>query len=426
MIKATLPLSLLLLLATPVFAQAPPPGDDDAIREGVKRQADYITLHQKLEQARTAVARHDYQTAANLYDAAWELIVQLGPYIQVRGEAQETKSGLGFVRLALAEESQKHHRYREAKVHVDDVLRVDPQNPDALQFRVENDKLLAEAAPYLPSPAAEDRAKEIILERGTNVTRLRDATLMFEMGQLEEAEMIFKQVVREEPDNRAANYYLNLIKDTHYRRTLNGKDLVTRDAMLEIQKDWLTPPSRDLPIPNPYARTNLIWTSASPSRGKQVIMSKLDRIRMDNVKYEGLPLSEVIINLNDEAKKRDPERRGINFIINPNSDVGGAVVGPGAAGAIDPATGLPIPAAAPAEAVDVGATSIKILPPLNDVRMADVLDAIVKVADKRIKYSIEDYAVVFSLKGPEQVPLFTRVIRVDPNTFEQGLYVSGR
>jgi general secretion pathway protein D len=82
---------------------------------------------------------------------------------------------------------------------------------------------------------------------------------------------------------------------------------------------------------------------------------------------------------------------------------------------------LPIPAAAPAEAVDVGATSIKILPPLNDVRMADVLDAIVKVADKRIKYSIEDYAVVFSLKGAEAVPLFTRVIKVDPNTFEQGL-----
>src|SRR5690349_18042132 len=182
MIKATLPLSLLLLLATPVFSQAPPPGEDDAIREGVIRQHNYITLHQKLEQARAAVARHDYPTAASLYDAAWELIVQLGPYIQVRGEAQEAKSGLAFVRLSLAEESQKHHRYREAKTHVDDVLRVDPQNPGALQFRVENDKLLAEAAPYLPSPAAEDRVHELILERGTNVTRLRDATLMFEMG----------------------------------------------------------------------------------------------------------------------------------------------------------------------------------------------------------------------------------------------------
>jgi general secretion pathway protein D len=416
MIKATLPLGLLLLLATPLFAQAPP-GSDDAVREAVKRQADFITLHQKLEQAQVAEARHDYQAAANLYDAAWELVVQLGPFIQVRNEAATAKAGLGAVRLVLAQEAQRHHRYREAKVHIDDVLRVDPQNPAALQLRVENDKLIAEALPYMPSPQAEDRAQELIRQRGTNVTRTRDATLMFEMGQLDEAEVIFKSVVVEEPDNRAANYYLNMIKDRRYGRVLNEKERVTRGAIADIEKEWLTPASRDLPIPNPYARTNLIWTS----RGKQVIMNKLDRIRMDNVKYEGLPLSEVIINLNDESKKRDPERRGINFIVNPNSDLGGAALTTGAPGAIDPATGLPIPAAAPAEAVDVGATSVKLLPPLNDVRMADVLDAIVKVADKKIKYTIEDYAVVFSLKGAEAIPLFTRVIRVDPNTFEQGL-----
>ena len=106
MIKATLPLGLLLLLATPVFAQAPPTGEKEAIDEGVRRQAAYSTLHQKLEQARVATDRHDYLTAANLYDAAWELIVQIGPYIQVRAEAQETKAGLGAVRMALADEAQ--------------------------------------------------------------------------------------------------------------------------------------------------------------------------------------------------------------------------------------------------------------------------------------------------------------------------------
>src|SRR5262252_4244768 len=156
MIKATLPLGLLLLLATPVFAQAPP-GSEDAVREAVKRQADYITLHQKLEQAQVAEARHDYQAAANLYDAAWELIVQLGPYYQMRGEAAQAKAGLGAVRMVLAQEAQRHHRYREAKVHIDDILRVDPQNPAALQLRIENDKLIAESLPYVPSQEAENR-----------------------------------------------------------------------------------------------------------------------------------------------------------------------------------------------------------------------------------------------------------------------------
>jgi general secretion pathway protein D len=69
----------------------------------------------------------------------------------------------------------------------------------------------------------------------------------------------------------------------------------------------------------------------------------------------------------------------------------------------------------------MGAISIKINPPLTDIRLADVLDAIVKVADRPIKYSIEDYAIIFSLKGRETIPLYVRTFKVDPNTFYQGL-----
>jgi hypothetical protein len=89
-----------------------------------------------------------------------------------------------------------------------------------------------------------------------------------------------------------------------------------------------------------------------------------------------------------------------------------------------PDHGLPI-ATAPAEAVDLGSIAIKVDPPLTDVRMADVLNAIVTVAETPIKYSIEDYAVVFSLKGAETTPLFTRTFKVNPNTFYQGLEAVG-
>jgi Mg-chelatase subunit ChlD len=144
-------------------------------------------------------------------------------------------------------------------------------------------------------------------------------------------------------------------------------------------------------VPNPYARTNLIWTSS----GREIISRKLDKIMVNSLKYEGLPLSEVIRNLNEEAKKRDPEKRGINFILNPDqiskSDTS-KVLSP-----IDPATGLPM--VSPTEAVDLGAARVKIVPELRDVRLEDVLDAIVKTSDRPIKYSIEDYAVVFSRAG---------------------------
>ena len=113
------------------------------------------------------------------------------------------------------------------------------------------------------------------------------------------------------------------------------------------------------------------------------------------MKYDGLPLGEVIINLNDEAKKRDPEKRGINFLVSQNVDTGGPQPPPPSRLVRTASRSRP----APAEQVDMSAIAIKINPPLTDIRLADVLDAIVKVADRPIKYSIEDYAIVFSLQS---------------------------
>ena len=95
----------------------------------------------------------------------------------------------------------------------------------------------------------------------------------------------------------------------------------------------------------------------------------------------------------------------------------------GGAPQIDPTTGLPISTTPTAggESVDVNSVIIRINPPLTDVRLADVLDAIVQVADHPIKYSIEDYAVVFSAMGPQSPQLYSRTFKIDPNTFVQGL-----
>jgi hypothetical protein len=154
--------------------------------------------------------------------------------------------------------------------------------------------------------------------------------------------------------------------------------------------------------------------------GREVIMNKLERIRLDTVRYDGLPLGEVVIHLRDEARKRDPEKKGINFLINQNLDPGEATAPP--APMLGP-DGTPLPPA-PVEAVDVGATAIKINPPLNDVRLVDVLEAVVKVADHPIKYSVEDYGVVFSPRGSapahkQKTPTASSGLQVISNKLER-------
>ena len=190
---------------------------------------------------------------------------------------------------------------------------------------------------------------------------------------------------------------------------------------MQVENAWVKPINRGLlPTPNPYALTNSVHTGD----GREVIYSKLNRIRLDKVSWpEGLPLSEVLRNLSDQTKLRDPDKKGINFIFNPNAAAAStAPATAGGATTINPATGLPEAApagAAGGESVDASAINIKLA--LTDVRLADVLDAIVLVADHPIKYSVQDYAIVFSAKGPETPQLETRTFKVDPNTFVQGL-----
>ncbi len=124
-------------------------------------------------------------------------------------------------------------------------------------------------------------------------------------------------------------------------------------------------------------------TLPSSGEGRQIILGKLDRIRLDSIAYDGLPLGEVIKSLMAEAQRRDPDKKGVNFILTSNWSTESA---PGGA----------------AEVVDINAIAIKILPPINDIRLGQALDAIVKVADRPIQYSIEDYGVVFTLRRYER------------------------
>jgi hypothetical protein len=175
---------------------------------------------------------------------------------------------------------------------------------------------------------------------------------------------------------------------------------------------------------NPFAGQGI--SSAPPHGGR--LEAKLREIVIDEVKLEGLPLSEVLNLLSDESQKRDPEKKGINFLLNPNPPPNQT----SANTAIDPTTGLPI--AGPVESVDISSANVKFNIPLRHVTMADVLDAIVRVADKPIQYAVEDYAVIFSLRAdanftPQMAgrpntgpaPLAVRTFHVDTNTFVAGL-----
>jgi type II secretory pathway component GspD/PulD (secretin)/beta-lactamase regulating signal transducer with metallopeptidase domain len=168
-----------------------------------------------------------------------------------------------------------------------------------------------------------------------------------------------------------------------------------------------------LPAPNPSSHTNLVQTS--PAR--QAMLAKLDRIRLDSVSFDGLPLSEVVRFLADEARKRDPDKLGVNFLIRSPERVLSEATPDFITGRAQPAT--------PAGQTDPSSIVINLKTPLTNIRLADVLDGIVMTASQPIKYSIEDNAIVFSAKtGQAYLPLYVRTFKVDPNTILESLHIT--
>jgi len=418
---AILPLSFTLLIATvpAAWAQTQATPEETAINEAIYRQANRVTLLQRLAEARAAQERRALAPAGKLYDEAWELVQRIGSGVEA--ERDQTIAGLAAVRLELARTAQSHGQLEEAETQINDILRVDPSNADAIEFKRGNQKLMAEQRGTVASAEVKAQVPAVIEENTQARTLVQDGKLLYELGKLDEAEAKLRLALRQDPRSQAGLYYLSLVSEAKYTRALKQHGVTAQQNLSEVEQAWANPVKRELlPVPNPYAHTNLIHTS--PSR--QAIVSKLDRIRLDSVRFEGLPLSEVIINLSDESRKRDPEKRGINFLISQTADSNGSQaplqvqIGP---------DGNPLPAPPP-DTVDIGGIQIKINPALTDIRLADALDAIIKVAEKPIKYSIEDYAIIFSLKtveldptGRPFKPLYVRSYRVDPNTFYQGL-----
>jgi beta-lactamase regulating signal transducer with metallopeptidase domain len=144
-------------------------------------------------------------------------------------------------------------------------------------------------------------------------------------------------------------------------------------------------------------------TVASMSNARREIYRRLSRIRFGLIMYSSETLKRVVEDLNVKAKMADPEGRGINLIIN-------STVGEGPAST---------PSAPTASSLDT--VRIHIDPPLRNIRLVDLLNAIVKTADQKIKYSVEDNAVVFSPRYSEPAPLYVRTFKIDPDTFSREL-----
>lgn len=130
---------------------------------------------------------------------------------------------------------------------------------------------------------------------------------------------------------------------------------------------------------------------ASIGPEQRTVHYKLNNLTFDRIGYPDISLGEVVSNLAEMVKLRDPNHEGIKFFINES-----------------PGTNRP--------GSRVSKVVISLDPPLKHVKLLDVLIAIVKTADHPIKYRISDRGIEFSFRGPAVPEFFSGTYKLDPKS----------
>src|SRR5665213_22451 len=319
--KNTLRLAFFLAASVPWSLLAQQAATQDSVQiaeeEAVRRQEKTIQLHITLEQAQAAQKRNQLVDAAKLYQQAVADIpdVQVGnPAVDL--DKRQAVAGLDVVREKLARQAIAGGDMAVASAQVEAALKVDPNNESLIRLREEIDKRIVDQRGSVPSP---DLIKTIPVFQKEKVdigTKLQNAKLLYEMGRYDDAEITLKQVIKLDPSNKTAAYYMDLVQEARFAANARARDASSKASLDAVEHAWILPNKQEgLPIPNPMAMTNLVYTS----EGRQAILSKLERIRLNEVSYD-LPLTEVLNRLRTESQKRDPDGVGINFLINPHAD----------------------------------------------------------------------------------------------------------
>ena len=211
--KITLRLLFVLALASPgAWAQqaaTTPDAVQIAEEEAVRRAEATIRLHMLLDQAIAAQKRGQLAEAARLYQEAVILIpgVQVGnPAVEM--EKKQAVSGLDTIREKLARDAMARGDMADALTQVETALKWDPNNENLRKLKLEIDVRTAQSRGHVPSPDFVKMVPEIEQQKVDIGTKIQNAKLLYEMGKYDDAEAILNQVVKADPSNKTAPYYL--------------------------------------------------------------------------------------------------------------------------------------------------------------------------------------------------------------------------
>jgi general secretion pathway protein D len=320
----------------------------------------------------------------------------------------------------LADTAYRAGDNKKAKELAQKALEYDPRNrsADSLLVKIksaETHAVVVAAQPAVVEETAPDKTSEFTGKKDQIKKLFREGKILLNSGQYDEAERRFQQVLLIDPYNEDAHLLMGEVNKARLNITQTGADEARTRALWQVTDAWIPPVSREVKVPERGEGGGVIGASAMR---QAEIMKKLNNIIIPEINFREAVITDVIKYLGDESRKLDPDKVGVNIVL----QLGEAAPGPAPAPGAPAAPAAPTAPGAEAPGAEAGAPSEvgggrKISLNLRNIPLIEALKYVTSAAG--LKFRVESSAVlVLPINAPEG-DMITRSYPVQSGAIKQ-------
>ncbi len=401
-----------------VAEPTPAEAEEMARQEEIRRQARETQARKTLDSGLQSAEVHDYDKAIKDLEAALADLPDRPANREIRAEAR-AKLADAYYRKATAILNEKGN-LTEALLAAEKSREYGHRDAEPLIERIKKEQQRQEEIAKRPIPPKErkeykDKQAEIndLLTQGRQFYKIQDYNA---------AEALYEKVLLQDEYNVEAMRYLRKIDEVRYKIKTTERKATEADMIQKVRDAWNPPIRQDVMVPGAV----VTQTTIEKKTGAQKLQDKMEKITFPLIDFRQANIIDVVKFLNDESANLDPDKVGVNIILNLNI--------PGA-GSTEVITQTQEPApTAPSEDLFGGGTTTTTAEPFGgtmvtetttsgnnaptitlSLRRVSLLNAIKYITEvANLKYRIDEDAVIITPEGVVQGRVVTRLYPVQP------------
>ena len=382
-----------------------------AQQEEIRRQGDEAKALQTSEKGFNALSAGNYLAAETNFTMALTFLPERPQNAAVR---EQISWGLAEARYLRARGFvQNRERLADARRLIDSALSVVPSHRGAQALDRRLTRL--EQLSTLPIPPAR---QAVIIEKWADIDQTYDeARQWYMVKDYDRAVALFEQVLLRDPYHKSAMRYIRKIEADKYKLASYEREARIQGMMTDVRRSWNPPIRADIEVPESLAKGGGVDSKPASDR----LHEKMQKIIIPAVEFRQANINDVVNFLVEASINADPDKEGVNIILNLGQSGGGSVAAPApvmSQGVDDWGLGF--------GGDDFGAplsTGVSSTPGVRDItlnlRRISMLDAIKYITEVAgLKYRIENSAVMITTLDAPIGNIITRMYPVQPSIMD--------